>query len=151
MAAESGEHPFAIRLVDWAGSGSALRDVRRTVFIVEQRIPENLEWDDADPVSRHALAVDTSGNAVACGRLLPDGHIGRLAVVSAWRKQGVGSALLERLVELARTLGHARVVLNAQTHAVPFYARHHFAVSGDEYLEAGIPHVTMERELGLPR
>ncbi len=147
MDADAERREFTIGLVDWAASRSALRDVRRTVFIVEQGIPEDLEWDAADEVSRHALAKDAAGRAIGCGRLLPDGHIGRLAVVAAWRDRGVGSAMLEQLVELARTLGHARVVLNAQTHAIPFYVRHRFAASGDEYLEAGIPHRTMERAL----
>lgn len=147
MAADAEPRGFTILLVDWEASRNALRDVRRTVFIVEQRIPEDLEWDAADEVSRHALAVDAAGCAIGCGRLLPDGHIGRLAVVAAWRDRGVGSALLTQLVDLARTLGHARVILDAQTHAVPFYVRHRFAVSGDEYVEAGIPHRTMERAL----
>jgi predicted GNAT family N-acyltransferase len=147
MAGDAQPDRYSIRLVDWSESRDPLRDVRRTVFIVEQNIPEDMEWDAADAISRHALAVDAGGRAVGCGRLLPDGHIGRLAVVAAWRKRGVGSALLTGLVELARTLGHNRVALNAQTHAVPFYAAHGFVVAGDEYLEAGIPHRAMERTL----
>lgn len=125
-----------------------LEDVRRAVFIVEQAIPEDMEWDEFDAVSRHALALAAAGTPVGCGRLLPDGHVGRLAVLAAWRGQGVGSALLERLVDLAREQGHARAILNAQTHAMPFYARHGFAAVGDQYLEAGIPHRTMARALG---
>ena len=83
--------------------------------------------------------------AIGCGRLLPDGHIGRLAVLPAWRGRDVGSALLGQLVDLARARGHARVILNSQTQAMPFYARHGFVAVGDEYLEAGIPHRTMTR------
>ncbi len=138
---------FSIRLVDWTEAQSELTVVRRAVFIVEQAIPEDLELDEFDGVSQHALAVDSLGSPVGCGRLLPDGHIGRLAVLSAWRGHGVGSMLLERLVELARERGHARAVLNAQTHALPFYVRHGFAAVGEEYLEAGIPHLTMARML----
>ncbi len=148
MAVDAGADPFAIRLVDWSDAIEALRAVRRAVFIVEQSIPEDMEWDDFDGACRHALAEDASGTAVGCGRLLPDGHIGRLAVLDVWRGQGVGSALLSQLVDLARARGHARVILNSQTQAMPFYARHGFVAVGDEYLEAGIPHRTMTRTLG---
>ena len=147
MAADVPAQRFSIRLVDWSVARAELEFVRRAVFIVEQAIPEEMEWDDFDTVSRHALAVDASGAPVGCGRLLPDGHVGRLAVLAAWRGDGVGSALLDRLVVLAREQGHARAVLNAQTHAMPFYARHGFAAEGAEYLEAGIPHQTMTRTL----
>jgi predicted GNAT family N-acyltransferase len=148
MADDTAQNRFAIRLVDWSGAGEPLRAVRRAVFIVEQSIPEAMEWDNDDAVCRHALAEDASGGPVGCGRLLADGHIGRLAVLSAWRGRGVGSALLQHLMDLARSLGHARVVLNAQTRAMPFYARHGFDAVGDEFMEAGIPHHTMARNLG---
>ncbi len=138
---------FTVRSVDWSESRDGLRSVRRAVFIDEQSIPEDMEWDEFDEISLHAIAEDAAGTAVGCARLLPDGHIGRLAVLSAWRGRGVGSALLLHLVELARARGHARAILNSQTHALPFYARHGFVVEGDEYLEAGIPHQTMTRTL----
>jgi predicted GNAT family N-acyltransferase len=146
MADDAARDRFAVRLVDWSGAGDALRAVRRAVFIVEQSIPEEMEWDADDAVCRHALA-EASGTPVGCGRLLADGHIGRLAVLSAWRGRGVGSALLQRLVDLARSLGHSRVILNAQTQAMPFYASHGFAAVGDEFMEAGIPHQAMARSL----
>ena len=136
---------FAIRHVDWAAGREALRAVRRAVFIVEQAIPEDLEWDEFDAICPHALVEDDSGSPIGCGRLLPDGYIGRLAVLPAWRGRGVGSALLLDLMALARTRGHTRVLLKAQTQAMPFYARHGFAVLGDEFLEAGIPHRAMAR------
>ena len=147
MAAETARRGFTVRLVDWADAGDGLRAVRRTVFIDEQAIPEDLEWDDFDAACRHAIAEDASGNAIGCGRLLPDGHIGRMAVLCEWRGRGVGAALLVHLVDLARSRGHARATLEAQTRAMPFYARHGFAATGDEYLEAGIPHRTMTRTL----
>ena len=147
MADESAQDRFAVRMVDWSGAGDALRAVRQAVFIVEQSIPEEMEWDDDDAVCRHALAEDASGRPVGCGRLLADGHIGRLAVLPAWRGRGVGTALLQHLTDLARSLGHTRVVLNAQTQAMPFYARHGFTAVGDEFMEAGIPHHTMARNL----
>ncbi len=96
---------FTVRLVDWTEAAEGLRYVRRAVFINEQAIPEDMEWDEFDAVCRHALAEDAAGAAIGCGRLLPDGHIGRLAVLAAWRGRGVGAALLRQLVELARVRG----------------------------------------------
>ena len=148
MAAELPAHGFSVRLVEWSAARAALESVRRAVFIVEQAIPEDMEWDEFDALSRHALAVDAAGAPVGCGRLLPDGHVGRLAVLAPLRGVGVGSLLLERLVEMARANGHSRIVLNSQVHAMPFYARHGFAAIGDEFMEAGIPHRTMARTLG---
>ena len=147
MASDPSASGFSVRLVDWTTARVELEDVRRAVFIVEQAIPEDMEWDEFDAVSRHALAVNASGLSVGCGRLLPDGHIGRLAVLSEWRGHKIGSMLLERLVDLARERGHTRVVLNSQVQAMPFYVRHGFAADGDEYMEAGIPHRTMARTL----
>jgi predicted GNAT family N-acyltransferase len=138
---------FRIRDVTWAQEEEKLRAVRLAVFVVEQNIPEEHEWDEQDAVSVHALAEDRDGVPIGCGRLLPDGHIGRLAVLSDWRGQGVGAGLLLHLVELARERGHARVLLNAQTHAVPFYARYGFEPSGEPFMEAGIPHQEMARLL----
>jgi len=147
MAIDAAPDRFTVRVVAWSDGIDALRAVRRAVFIVEQSIPEELEWDEFDEVSLHAVAEDASGTAIGCGRLLPDGHVGRMAVVSAWRGRSVGSALLVELVELARSAGHSRVLLNAQTRVMPFYARHGFTAAGDEYMEAGIPHTTMARTL----
>ena len=81
------------------------------------------------------------------GRLLPDGHIGRMAVLRDWRGRGVGGAILVALVERAAARGMRRLVLNAQTHAVSFYARYGFTALGDEFMEADIPHVAMARDL----
>ena len=139
--------PFTVRVVDWAHDADKLRAIRLAVFVIEQNIPEELEWDAFDAQSVHAIAEDAQRSPIGCGRLLPDGHIGRMAVISDWRGRGVGAALLVRLIELARARGDARVLLNAQTQAMPFYARFGFAPVGAEYEEAGIPHWTMERTL----
>jgi len=136
---------FRLRVAAWPDDESTLRSIRREVFVVEQHVPEELEWDGIDPACAHVLALDRDGRPIGCGRLLPDGHIGRMAVVAAQRGRGVGTALLARLVALAQEAGHQRVVLNAQTHAMPFYARCGFTPCGDEYEEAGIPHRAMER------
>jgi predicted GNAT family N-acyltransferase len=102
--------------------------------------------DDMDAVSVHALAF-VDGTAVGTGRLLPDGHIGRMAVLREARASGVGGAMLERLVEEARRRGFREAVLSAQTHALAFYRKHGFEAVGEVYEEAGIPHQEMRRTL----
>jgi len=139
---------FTVRLTDWARDALRLTAVRRSVFIEEQSIPESLEWDDADLACVHALACTGAGEAIGCGRLIADGHIGRLAVLPGWRRRGVGAALLASLVEAARLHGHRRVALNAQVHAMAFYARYGFEAEGPTFAEAGIPHRAMVRALG---
>jgi predicted GNAT family N-acyltransferase len=146
MADERGER-FAVRVADWAADEARLRAVRLAVFVVEQNIPEELEWDAMDAASIHALAEDPAGTPIGCGRLLPDGNIGRMAVLSDWRGRGVGAALLERLIAVARARGDARVLLNAQVQAMPFYARFGFVPVGDAFMEADIPHHAMARPL----
>ncbi|HVE51727.1 MAG TPA: GNAT family N-acetyltransferase [Casimicrobiaceae bacterium] len=138
---------FDVRLTDWARDASKLAAVRREVFIVEQRIDESLEWDAADATCVHALAEDRQGTAIGCGRLLPDGYIGRLAVRAKWRNRGVGSALLASLIECSRDRGDTLVKLNAQVSAIPFYERHGFAEAGAPFEEAGIAHQAMERTI----
>jgi len=138
---------FHVRLASWSADRAALEQVRRAVFVIEQRIPEALEWDADDAASLHALAVDANGGPVGCARLLADGHIGRVAVLSGWRGQGVGSALLMRLVAAARERGDAQVLLNAQEQAMPFYVRHGFRPHGAVFEEAGIAHQAMVRDL----
>ncbi len=88
-----------------------------------------------------------TASALATGRLLPDGHIGRMAVLKPWRGRGIGGAILARLIERARERGDSEVVLSAQVHATAFYRAHGFAEEGAEYLEAGIPHRDMRRRL----
>ena len=138
---------YRVRAADFERDFDALRRIRVGVFCVEQNVPEALEWDGIDGDCEHALAVDAHGDAIGCGRLLPDGHIGRLAVVEAWRGRGVGGALLEHFVALARERGHAIARLNAQTHAIPFYEAHGFAISGEPFDDAGIPHQEMSKRL----
>jgi predicted GNAT family N-acyltransferase len=137
---------FSVREVQWEADQSALRAVRFEVFVLEQRVAEDLEWDGIDAQCRHVLALDPQGRAIGTGRLLPDGHIGRMAVLGAWRGCGVGSAMLALLIDLARR-DHAEVRLNAQVHAMPFYARFGFTPEGDPFDEAGIPHRSMKRAL----
>lgn len=139
--------PITIRILPWASARAEAQRVRETVFVLEQGVPPEIELDEWDERSDHALAYDAAGRVVGTGRLLPDGHVGRMAVLREARRRGVGARLLEALIERARARGMGRVVLNAQTHAAPFYARFGFTVAGATFMEAGIPHVTMTREL----
>jgi len=143
----TGMGEIAVKIVEWSEAEAALRAVRHAVFIVEQHVPEDLEWDAMDVRSTHALALAADGTAIGCGRLLPTGFIGRVAVLAPWRNRGIGAAVLVALVDLARDRGHARVTLNAQVRAMPFYARHGFVATGEQFDEAGIDHRVMTRDL----
>lgn len=134
---------FVVQRVDWNQAGMPLAAIRRMVFVDEQKVPEALEWDGLDPECVHVLAAAASGMPIGTGRLLPDGHIGRMAVLKDWRGRGVGGALLAALIEAAREAGHARAQLNAQVHALGFYARYGFVAEGPVFDDAGIPHRAM--------
>lgn len=133
--------------VTWSQAKNELAGIREQVFVKEQNVPVELELDEHDAHCYHLLAYDEKGRAVGTVRLLPDGHIGRMAVLSQHRGKGIGSQLLIKIVELAVSLGLNSVYLHAQTQAVGFYEKHQFRVSGDEFMEAGIPHVQMRRLL----
>ncbi len=134
-----------IVIADWETLREHARAIRWSVFIEEQQVPVELEWDNFDAPSWHAIAYDDAGMPVGTGRLLGDGHIGRMAVLKAARGSGVGGALLEALMEKARELGLPELILNAQTVAAPFYERFGFIAEGEEFLEAGILHRVMRR------
>ncbi len=134
---------FTVEVVNWHDASVTLRVVRSAVFIREQLIPEDQEWDEADASCVHVLASAFTGEAIGTGRLLPDGHIGRMAVLKSWRGQGVGAAMMRVLLAAAEARGHASVELSAQKHAIGFYRGFGFEVTGAEYLEVGIPHRAM--------
>lgn len=136
---------YRVESGDWATLGTAAMTVRERVFIKEQGVPAEIERDASDAISRHVVAIDPNGEAIGTGRLLPDGHVGRLAVMKKWRGKGVGAALFERLLQLAREAGMQRLELHAQTPASGFYARYGFMTQGAEFYEAGLPHITMAR------
>jgi predicted GNAT family N-acyltransferase len=120
-----------------------LRSVREAVFILEQKVPSDLEWDGLDETCRHALALSHKGDAVGCGRMLGNGHIGRIAVLPQWRKQKVGTAIMEALLDYARAHDYKQVDVDAQTYALPFYHSFGFVEQGKEFLDAGLPHIKM--------
>jgi predicted GNAT family N-acyltransferase len=128
----------------WAELGAAASAIRHEVFVEEQQVPVELELDEFDAVSLHALAYD-GVTALGTGRLLPDGHIGRMAVRREARGAGVGSMLLHALMQQARLRGDAGVVLHAQLTARGFYERHGFAPKGAVFMDAGIEHIAMRQ------
>jgi predicted GNAT family N-acyltransferase len=138
---------ISIRILPWNEAALAAASIREIVFVREQGVPPEIELDEWDERCDHALAYDANGCAVGTGRLLPDGHIGRMAVLREARGNGIGGALLAALIERARVRGIDRAILNAQTHAATFYRRHGFEPFGEEFMEAGIPHQAMARAL----
>lgn len=136
-----------IFLTTWSTDGPQLRQVRREVFVLEQAIPEELEWDADDPVSVHALAL-LNREPVGTGRLTPAGKIGRVAVLASCRGRGLGLRIMKLLLDEARHRGLTEVELNAQLAVVPFYEKLGFRAEGGVFEEAGIPHRKMRRPLG---
>lgn len=124
-----------------------VRAVREEVFIQEQNVPAELEWDGHDDEAIQIIACNADKQIIGTARMLPDGHIGRMAVIKLWRRQGVGTALLTTLIEIARQVKLSRVFLHAQTSAVEFYLHHGFVIKGDEFMDAGIPHYYMDKVL----
>jgi predicted GNAT family N-acyltransferase len=134
---------YRIHLARWPDDQAAIRSVRHRVFVVEQGVPESLEWDGRDGEALQLLALDEAGEAVGTARLLPEGRIGRMAVLPGHRGRGIGGRLLQTLLEEARRRGLDRLELHAQRQVVNFYRRYGFLPIGEEYLEAGIPHRRM--------
>ena len=137
---------FKIKTATWPDDQSTLKAIRFEVFVEEQKVPAEEEIDAHDPVSIHAIAW-ADGKAAGCGRLLPDGHIGRMAVRKPYRGLGVGAFVLQHLIERARQRGDRELVLSAQTHAVGFYEKFGFVAEGGEYLDCNIPHRDMRKIL----
>jgi predicted GNAT family N-acyltransferase len=130
----------------WGVDRPLLQQVRRQVFVVEQRVPEEEEWDDDDEVCIHVLAM-RNREPVGTGRLSPAGKIGRLAVLSEFRGRGLGDRILRMLIEQAYHRGLLEVTMNAQVQVVPFYEKRGFKAEGPVFDEAGIPHRRMRKAL----
>lgn len=132
-----------MRVADWHAEGDLIRSIRQRVFVEEQNVPPELEWDEFDASSVHFLAFDAKRDAVGTGRLQPDGKITRMAVLPAARGAGIGAALLEALLFAAIHQGKAVPWLHAQAEAVGFYEAFGFTVVGNPFMEAGIEHRKM--------
>ncbi len=138
---------FTVSLVRWQDCEPLLKSIREAVFINEQGVPAELEWDGLDEACRHALALSHKGDAIGCGRMLANGHIGRISVLPQWRKQKVGTAIMEALLNFARSHEYKQVDVDAQTYAIPFYHKFDFVEEGKEFIDAGLPHIKMRLKL----
>jgi predicted GNAT family N-acyltransferase len=131
----------------WEKAQPVAGPLRFAIFVGEQNVPSGIELDDLDATCVHAVAFDVDGKAIGTGRLLPDGHIGRMAVVKEWRRRGIGAEILQALMDEARRRGHKEVALSAQLQAAEFYRGFGFEAEGKVYKEAGILHQRMHRKL----
>jgi predicted GNAT family N-acyltransferase len=140
-------NPFTVHLISWHDGEPLLRAIREKVFMQEQGVPAELEWDGLDNVCHHALALTANGEAIGCGRIMPDGHIGRVAVLPEWRGKRIATAIMEMLVDYARSQNYAKVELNAQVQAMPLYQNFGFEAKGKVFMDANIPHCKMTLQL----
>jgi len=148
---------YTFQITDWNTHKSQLQSIREQVFIQEQDVPVELEWDGLDETARHVLAeVQCPAKqkdeklAIGTARIIINNmqaHIGRMAVLSEWRYQGVGSRILQTCIDECLKQGVKEVVLNAQVYALPFYQKAGFETSSEQFLDAGIPHKKMIRIL----
>jgi predicted GNAT family N-acyltransferase len=151
---------YTVRVAEDPADREACFAVRKEVFVAEQGVPEEIEYDEHDAGAVHLLAVREDGVPLGTGRLLRGaaaaaqgvddpsaGSLGRLAVARQARGLGVGVALVRAIEEAARVRGLTALDLHAQTHALGFYERLGYTPYGPEYLEAGIPHRAMRRAL----
>jgi predicted GNAT family N-acyltransferase len=143
-----------VNRASWANHQKQLASIRTIVFMDEQGVPADLEWDGLDADAQHVLATTADGTAIGCARMLTTaddpGHIGRMAVLANFRGQGVGSSLLIALMDWARSMGLESTHLDAQVDAIGFYEQHGFCAHGAVFMDAGIPHRHMSRTLDRP-
>lgn len=137
-----------IRILHWDDARAYAEAIRRAVFIEEQCVPENMEWDGLDDSAVHALAFDNQQLPLGYARLLLSRQLGRMAVLPQFRGMGIGSALLSTLEDEARHKQYDYIFLHAQIQALPFYEKQGYTPQGKPFDEAGIPHMLMIKTLG---
>lgn len=135
--------PFTVSLVCWHDGEPLLRSIREAVSLHEQGISKKTLQDEQDENCRHALALSHRGDAIGCGRLLANGHICCIAVMPEWREQKVGTAIIEALINQARSLGYPRVEVDAPVSATSFFHGLGFAEQGEVFSKEGLPHIKM--------
>jgi YbgC/YbaW family acyl-CoA thioester hydrolase len=144
---EAGEAMVRVKTGGWNELADEARPIRTQVFVREQRIPHELEWDDEDEAALHAVAYNRLGQAIATGRLLRPApgvaKIGRMAVHQVLRGSGIGRQVLDALLEAARARDDREAILHAQCSAEAFYRQAGFVPRGAVFDEAGIPHIEM--------
>ena len=151
QAFDTGQPMVDVRVGTWDALGREAGAIRKQVFVEEQGIPAELEWDAGDALCLHAVAYNRFGLPLATGRLLEHepgtAKIGRMAVLATMRGSRVGRAVLDALMQAARARGDRQVLLHAQSSAAGFYRRAGFEAQGAEFDEAGIPHLAMVKAL----
>ena len=139
---------IVIKTVDFDMNFSEIEEIRTSVFINEQNVPIELEWDEFDNDSTHIIAY-YNNKPVGTARLLNDGHIGRMAVLKDYRNRNIGKNMLKYILEIAQKKSMKNIELSAQEHAVDFYKKYGFTVTSNVYMDAGIPHYTMQLDRNI--
>jgi YbgC/YbaW family acyl-CoA thioester hydrolase len=151
---EAGKSMTRLEVGDWQTLGKNAMLLRTEVFVEEQGVPLVLEHDEWDAKCEHAVVFNRLDQPMATGRLLPAeagvSRIGRMAVKRVLRGSGLGEIVLQALLDMASSRGDLEVVLHAQTSAQDFYAKFGFKPDGEIYVEAGIEHITMRKQLVTP-
>ena len=133
---------FTVVVGDWHSLQQHAKHIRELVFILEQDIAPEDEWDDQDPISIHFVVYDTD-QPIATARLLSNDHVGRVAVLKDYRSKGIGKLVMQEIIALAKQQQRKELILSSQVYATQFYSGLGFAVQGESYLDCGIPHVDM--------
>lgn len=139
---------FSVKYGSWDQLQQDAKLIRKLVFISEQNIPEQDEWDDQDAISQHFVVYDQN-QPIATARLLANNSVGRVAVLKAYRGQGIGRLIMLEIIAYAQAQKRPSLQLSSQVHAVSFYEKLGFSIQGDEYDECGIPHIEMVMPIGL--
>lgn len=140
------KHNIKIRIASWDSDQDSLARIRRLVFIEEQNVPEDMEWDEYDDSATHFL-ISLDNKVIATARLKTDGQIGRMAVLAEYRNKGIGSKLLQYVLLVAKQQKLKNVYLHAQVSAIAFYKKHGFTTCGHVFYEANIPHREMSKKI----
>ncbi|MGA6137855.1 GNAT family N-acetyltransferase [Acinetobacter dispersus] len=133
---------YQVKQGNWDQLQQDAKLIRTLVFIQEQGIAEADEWDEQDAISQHFVIYDQD-QPIATARLLQNNSVGRVAVLKAYRGQGLGQMIMLNIIDFAKQQGRAFLYLSSQVHAMSFYQQLGFVVQGDEYDECGIPHIEM--------
>jgi predicted GNAT family N-acyltransferase len=136
-----------VEQTNWQTSEPEIKHIRTAVFVEEQNVPEEIDFDGLDDQCIHWLAYDNNGLPVGTGRLLPDGHFGRMAVLKPNRKRGVGDAIMRAAIASAAAAKLPEIYLHAQLTALPFYSGLGFIGYGEEFIDADMPHIAMRLTL----
>lgn len=137
---------YDIEIADWETEATEIKSIRTVVFVEEQNVPLELEWDGLDPDCTHFI-VRSNSKAIATARLKPDGQIGRMAVLRPYRGLGIGTKLLTAVLNHAAKTGLKRVYLHAQVQVIEFYQSFGFITEGEKFMDAGIAHRAMHKKI----